>query len=83
MEWIEIIQTLGFPIALVCAMGFFIFKLWEQSKEREDKYVEIIFSQNEKFDIQSKQLEAIALTQERILERLDKVEKGENSNESD
>ena len=83
MEWIEIIQTLGFPIALVCAMGFFIFKLWEQSKEREDKYVEIIFSQNEKFDIQSKQLEAIALTQERILERLDKVEKGENSNEID
>lgn len=83
MEWIEIIQTLGFPIALVCAMGFFIFKLWEQSKEREDKYVEIIFSQNEKFDIQSKQLEAIALTQERILERLDKVEKGENINEID
>lgn len=83
MEWIEIIQTLGFPIALVCAMGFFIFKLWEQSKEREDKYVEIIFSQNEKFEIQSKQLEAIALTQERILERLDKVEKGENSNEID
>lgn len=83
MEWIEIIQTLGFPIALVCAMGFFIFKLWEQSKEREDKYVEIIFSQNEKFDIQSKQLEAIALTQERILERLDRVEKGENGDEID
>lgn len=83
MEWVEIIQTLGFPIALVCAMGLFIFKLWEQSKEREDKYVEIIFSQNEKFDIQSKQLEAIALTQERILERLDKVEKGENINEID
>lgn len=83
MEWIEIIQTLGFPIALVCAMGFFIFKLWEQSKEREDKYVEIIFSQNEKFDIQSKQLEAIALTQERILERLDKVEKGEKDDATD
>lgn len=83
MDWVGIIQTLGFPIALVCAMGFFIFKLWEQSKEREDKYVEIIFSQNEKFDIQSKQLEAIALTQERILERLDRVEKGENINEID
>lgn len=83
MEWVEIIQTLGFPIALVCAMGFFIFKLWEQSKEREDKYVEIIFSQNEKFDIQSKQLEAIALTQERILERLDRVEKGDDENATD
>ena len=81
MEWIEIIQTLGFPIALVCAMGFFIFKLWEQSKEREDKYVEIIFSQNEKFDIQSKQLEAIAKAQERILERLENLEKGDKENE--
>ena len=81
MEWIEIIQTLGFPIAIVCAMGFFIFKLWEQSKEREDKYVEIIFSQNEKFDIQSKQLEAIAKAQERILERLENLEKGDKENE--
>ena len=83
MEWIEIIQTLGFPIALVCAMGFFIFKLWEQSKEREDKYVEIIFSQNEKFDIQSKQLEAIAKAQERILERLENLEKGDKDNATD
>lgn len=83
MEWIEIIQTLGFPIALVCAMGFFIYKLWEQSKEREDKYVEIIFSQNEKFDIQSKQLEAIAKAQERILERLENLEKGDKDDATD
>lgn len=81
MEWVEIIQTLGFPIALVCAMGLFIYKLWEQSKEREEKYIEIIFSQNEKFDTQNKQLEAIAKAQERILERLENLEKGDKEDE--
>jgi preprotein translocase subunit YajC len=32
---VELIQTLGFPVALVIAMGLFIFKLWKQSAERE------------------------------------------------
>ena len=33
----DLIQTLGLPIALVIAMGLFIFKLWKQSAERETK----------------------------------------------
>lgn len=33
----ELITGLGFPIALVIAMGFFIYKLWQQSAERENK----------------------------------------------
>ena len=32
---IELIGTVGFPIACVLALGFFVFKLWQQSAERE------------------------------------------------
>lgn len=32
---LELIGTVGFPIAMVIALGFFIFKLWQQSVERE------------------------------------------------
>jgi preprotein translocase subunit YajC len=33
----ELISTLGFPIACVVAMGFFIYKIYKKSEEREDK----------------------------------------------
>ena len=33
----ELISTLGFPIALVVAMGYFIWQLWKQSVVREEK----------------------------------------------
>lgn len=33
----ELIASLGLPIALVVAMGFFIYKLWQQSVKREEK----------------------------------------------
>ena len=36
----ETISTLGFPIALVVAMGWFIYKLWKQSAARESKLYE-------------------------------------------
>lgn len=39
---VELITTLGFPITLVLAMGWFIYQLWQQSKERETKlYTEL------------------------------------------
>jgi hypothetical protein len=34
---IEIISTLGFPIACVIALGFFVWKIYQQSIAREDK----------------------------------------------
>lgn len=37
---IELIQTVGFPIVLVIAMGYFIWQLWKQSVERENKLME-------------------------------------------
>lgn len=33
----EAITTLGFPIVCVIALGFFVYKLWQQSVLREEK----------------------------------------------
>lgn len=33
----ELISTLGFPIALVVGMSYFIWQLWKQSVVREEK----------------------------------------------
>lgn len=37
---ISLISTLGLPIVLVIVMGWFIFKLWKQSDDREKKLYE-------------------------------------------
>lgn len=37
----EFISSLGFPIALVVAMGFFIWKIYQQSVTREEKLMEV------------------------------------------
>ena len=37
----EFITTLGFPIALVVAMGFFIWKIYQQSVKREETLVAV------------------------------------------
>ena len=37
----ELISSLGFPIALVCAMGFFIWQIYQQSVKREDALMEV------------------------------------------
>ena len=40
--WSEMVQTLGLPIVLIGAMGWFIYKLWRQSVDREKTlYTEI------------------------------------------
>lgn len=33
---LEIIGSLGFPIAMVIALGYFVFQLWKQSVKREE-----------------------------------------------
>ena len=78
----ELITQLGFPIACVVAMGYLIWTIYKQSVDREDKLMELLNKQNDKFDVQNEQLQAIALTQERIIDRLEKLEnKGANKNE--
>ena len=37
----DLISSLGFPIALVVAMGFFIWKIYEQSVKREETLMEV------------------------------------------
>lgn len=36
MDWIEIISTLGFPIACVLAMGIFIYKIYDDMKAEKE-----------------------------------------------
>ncbi len=35
--FVELLSTVGFPIACVIALGIFVFKLWKQSVTREEK----------------------------------------------
>ena len=76
--WIEIISTLGFPIACVVAMAAFIFYIYKQTtkdnaenmekvqarcKEREDKlYTELALSR----EVNSKAIETIAHYAEKL-----------------
>ena len=76
--WIEIISTLGFPIACVVAMGAFIFHIYKQTtkenaenmekvqarcKEREDKlYDELALSR----EVNGKAIETIARYADKI-----------------
>lgn len=59
----ELITNLGLPIALVIAMGAFIFKLWKQSVDREAKLMTEI-TENRK--VNEKAIETIALYAERL-----------------
>ena len=34
-SFVELMGTVGFPIAVCVALGVFVFKLWKQSAERE------------------------------------------------
>lgn len=38
----ELIATLGFPVVCVIALGYFVYKLWQQSVKREEKLMEEI-----------------------------------------
>lgn len=41
MDWVEIISTLGFPIACVIALCFFVWQLYKQSVVREERLMEV------------------------------------------
>lgn len=59
-----LISTLGFPIVLVLAMGWFIYKLQQESVDRENKLYEIIRDYGTK-------IESITTTLERVVVKLD------------
>lgn len=59
----EIIGSLGFPIAMVLALGYFVYKLWQQSVERENKLMAEI---TENRLVNEKAIETIAQFAERF-----------------
>ena len=61
--WIEVVSTLGFPIARVGAMGFLIWKLYKQSVTREATLMAEI-QENRK--VNAKAIETITLYAERL-----------------
>ena len=60
---VEVITTLGFPIACVIALGFFVYKVYNQSVERENKLMEEL---TENRLVNEKAIETIALYAERL-----------------
>lgn len=52
--YVEIISTLGFPIACVIALGFFIYKAWndmsKRNTEREEKLYTMLASAQSSID---------------------------------
>lgn len=61
--FVELIPTLGFPIACVIALGFFIWKIYNQSIEREGKLMAEI---TENRIVNKKAIETIAQFAERF-----------------
>jgi hypothetical protein len=59
----ELISNVGLPIALIVAMGVFIFMLYKDSVKREEKLTEEVA---ETRAINSKAIETIALYAERL-----------------
>lgn len=57
------ITTLGFPIALVIAMGWFIYLLWKQSAKRETKLYEELAECRK---VNKQAIETLALYAERL-----------------
>ena len=61
--WTELISTVGFPIALVIAMGFFIWTIYKQSVAREEKLMQEIA---ENRLVNEKAIETLAVYAERL-----------------
>ena len=60
---LEAIAAVGFPIVAVIALGFFVYKIWQQSVERENKLMSEI---TENRLVNEKAIETIAQFAERF-----------------
>ena len=61
--FIDLISTVGLPIALVIAMGLFIYKIYKKSEAREDTLMNEI---KENREINAKAVSTLALYAERL-----------------
>ena len=73
---LEMIGTVGFPIAMVIALGFFVYKLWKQSAERENTLLAEI---KECREVNSKAIDTIA----HYAEKLEVIQQDVNAIKSD
>lgn len=76
MNWVDIITSIGFPIAAALAVGYYVVKLNEN--HRED-IREITKSNNEKMDELTKAIQNNTIVMTRICERMG-VENGNENN---
>lgn len=61
--FVELISTVGFPIAVCIALGWFIFKIYKKSEQREDALrAQIIDSQQ----VNAKAIETLTIYAERL-----------------
>jgi chromosome segregation ATPase len=72
---LEAIATVGFPIVCVIALGFFVYLLWKQSVERENKLMAEI---TENRLVNEKAIETIAQFAERFTHIEEDVEEIKN-----
>lgn len=70
----ELITTIGFPIALVVVLLWFIFKLQAESKERENKLMETVSSFSAKFNEITIALTKVTDTLSALTDRVIEVE---------
>lgn len=62
-QFISIITEVGFPIACVIALGFFVWKLYQQSVDRENKlYTELGACR----EVNSRALDTLAVYSEKL-----------------
>ena len=60
---VELISSFGFPIAIVIALGFFFYRVWQQSVAREEKLMTEI---SENRLVNEKAIETISQYAERL-----------------
>lgn len=63
MEWIQVITEVGFPIACVIALAFFVWKIYKQSVIREEKLMNELAENRE---INKQALETLAIYNSRL-----------------
>ena len=74
--FVELISTVGFPIACVIAMGIFIFKIYKKSEDREEKLMIEIGKTRE---VNAQAIETIA----HYAEKLDTIQQDINEIKTD
>lgn len=79
-QFIQVVQTQGFPIAVAGAIGFVFYKVllrvMDENKTREEKYQTLLTSYGEKMAEISLVVSGISSTLERLAGDVETIKKG-------